>query len=540
MSKVAVGLAAVSKRRVSLGVVNATLALATALAVACGKNGGGGNAAPTLSYGGASGTMGMVGTPMSVSPTTLANNGTVVTGCGIKPGSANASSFPATLGINSSLCVISGTPAAPLPATEFTLVATNSVGTSADATVTLTIHAGWLRQLGATSATTSKAQGVAVDGSGNSYVAGYTTGGLAGNTQAGTTDYFIAKYDALGTRIWIKQLGVASKTSIANGVAVDGSGNSYVAGYTTGGLAGNTQTGNEDYFIAKYDASGALTWFKQLGLASQQSRANGVTVDASGSSYVAGYTSGGLAGNTQAGTTDYFIAKYDASGTLTWLKQLGFASQPTLASGVAVDGSGNSYVAGYTQAGNTAYLIAKYDASGARIWLKQLGVYSGGVFADGVAVDGSGNSYVAGSTNGALPGNTQTGSEDYFIAKYDASGTPTWFKQLGFASQLSRATGVAVDASGNSYVVGLTTGGLAGNTQIGNPDYFIAKYDASGARTWLKQLGVSLGSVAADGVAVDGSGNSYVAGYTTGGLAGNPQTGTYDYFIANYNSSGSF
>jgi Beta-propeller repeat len=482
MSKVAVGLAAVSKRRVSLGVVNATLALATALAVACGKNGGGGNAAPTLSYGGASGTMGMVGTPMSVSPTTLANNGTVVTGCGIKPGSANASSFPATLGINSSLCVISGTPAAPLPATEFTLVATNSVGTSADATVTLTIHAGWLRQLGATSATTSKAQGVAVDGSGNSYVAGYTTGGLAGNTQAGTTDYFIAKYDALGTRIWIKQLGVASKTSIANGVAVDGSGNSYVAGYTTGGLAGNTQTGNEDYFIAKYDASGALTWFKQLG----------------------------------------------------------FASQPTLASGVAVDGSGNSYVAGYTQAGNTAYLIAKYDASGARIWLKQLGVYSGGVFADGVAVDGSGNSYVAGSTNGALPGNTQTGSEDYFIAKYDASGTPTWFKQLGFASQLSRATGVAVDASGNSYVVGLTTGGLAGNTQIGSPDYFIAKYDASGARTWLKQLGVSLGSVAADGVAVDGSGNSYVAGYTTGGLAGNPQTGTYDYFIANYNSSGSF
>ena len=75
MSKVAVGLAAVSKRRVSLGVVNATLALATALAVACGKNSGGGNAAPTLSYGGASGTMGMVGTPMSVSPTKMANNG---------------------------------------------------------------------------------------------------------------------------------------------------------------------------------------------------------------------------------------------------------------------------------------------------------------------------------------------------------------------------------------------------------------------------------------------------------------------------------
>ena len=155
-------------------------------------------------------------------------------------------------------------------------------------------------------------------------------------------------------------------------------------------------------------------------------------------------------------------------------------------------------------------------------------------------MDGSGNSYVAGLTTGALPGNTQTGNEDYFIAKHDASGARIWLKQLGVASQLSRASGVAVDGSGNSYVAGLTTGGLAGTTQIGNEDYFIARYDASGARTWLKQLGVSSGSSVAAGVAVDGLGNSYVAGYTTGGLVGNTQAGTYDYFIANYNSSGSF
>ena len=134
----------------------------------------------------------------------------------------------------------------------------------------------------------------------------------------------------------------------------------------------------------------------------------------------------------------------------------------------------------------------------------------------------------------------RSGNEDYFIAKYDASGTRIWLKQLGVASQLSRASGVAVDASGNSYVAGLITGGPAGNTQIGNQHYFIARYDASGTRLWLKQLGVSSWSVVADGVAVDGSGNSYVAGLTTGALPGNTQTGTYDYFIANYNSSGSF
>jgi len=53
-----------------------------------------------------------------------------------------------------------------------------------------------------------------------------------------------------------KQLGVASASTVATGVAVDSSGNVYVSGSTTGGLDGNTILGLEDFFLTKYDSSG--------------------------------------------------------------------------------------------------------------------------------------------------------------------------------------------------------------------------------------------------------------------------------------------
>ncbi len=502
---------------------------------------------PTLSYVGASGTTDNVGTPMSVSPTTLAGNGSAITGCGVKPGSANAASFPGSLSVNASTCVISGTPATLLPATAFTLVATSSMGTSADATVTLTLHAGWLAQLGVASLQ-SYAYGAAVDSVGNGYVAGTTSGGLDGNSQTGQDDYFIGKYDAVGTLTWLKQLGAASADSEAHAVAVDAAGNSYVAGYTSGGLGGNSQTGQYDYFIGKYDAAGTLSWLRQLGVAAHTSEAFAVAVDSAGNSYVAGYTSAGLDGNSQTGQDDSFIAKYDPSGALTWLKQLGVASQESVAGGAAVDSAGNIYVAGYTtggldgnsQTGQYDSFLAKYDPSGTLSSVKQLGAASKDSAAGAVAVDAAGNVYVAGYTSGGLDGNSQSGDFDCFLAKYDAQGTLSWLKQLGVAGLDTEGSGVAVDAAGNVYVAGFTSGGLDGNSQSGLDDYFIAKYDGSGTLSWLKQLGAASGDTDAYGVAVDAAGNSYVAGGTSVGLDGNSQTGEYDYFLANYNSAGSF
>ena len=97
-------------------------------------------------------------------------------------------------------------------------------------------------------------------------------------------------------------------------VTTDSSGNIYVTGYTRGGLDGNTNSGNEDIFLVKYDSSGTKQWTKQLGT-SEEERGYGVTKDTSDNIYVTGSTGGDLDGNTNSGETDIFLVKYDSSGT---------------------------------------------------------------------------------------------------------------------------------------------------------------------------------------------------------------------------------
>ena len=94
-----------------------------------------------------------------------------------------------------------------------------------------------------------------MDSSDNIYVTGYTYGGLDGNSHSGSSDPFVVKYNSSGTKQWTKQLGTSSDDR-AYGVAVDSSGNVYAAGFTNGGLDGNTNSGSSDLFVVKYNSSG--------------------------------------------------------------------------------------------------------------------------------------------------------------------------------------------------------------------------------------------------------------------------------------------
>ena len=123
----------------------------------------------------------------------------------------------------------------------------------------------------------------------------------------------MVKYLDNGTKQWTKQLGTSS-TDLANGVATDSSGNFYVSGFTYVVLDGNTSAGNCDLFVVKYNSSGTKQWTKQLGT-SITDLANGVVTDSSGNVYVTGDTYGGLDGNTNAGNNDLFVVKYNSSGT---------------------------------------------------------------------------------------------------------------------------------------------------------------------------------------------------------------------------------
>ena len=409
----------------------------------------------------------------------------------------------------------------------------------------------WTRQLGVASKVT-QCNGVATDTSGNVFIAGYTNGGLDGNTLTGTQDFFVTKYDSSGTKLWTKQLGIASQFTTGSSVATDSSGNVFIAGYTNGGLDGNTLTGIQDFFVTKYDSSGVKQWTRQLGVATYQTSGNSVTTDSSGNIFVGGYTRGGLDGNTLTGSFDFFLTKYDSSGAKQWTQQMGnYGGGNTFGNAVATDNSGNIFIVGTSSdldgnvhTGSYDVVVTKYDSSGAKQWTRELGApytYTFGyTYGNAVATDNSGNIFIGGDTNGDFDGNTLTGLRDFFVAKFDSSGTKQWSKQLGVASVDTLGYGLVADSAGNILITGYTAGGLDGNTLTGIQDLFLSKYDSSGTKVFTQLLGSNTkkGTVNINGTSADSSGNVFVGGYTAGALDGNTAMGVNDFFVTKYDLSG--
>ena len=341
------------------------------------------------------------------------------------------------------------------------------------------------------------AQAVAVDGSGNVVVTGYSMGGGSGY------DYYTAKYAAAdGALLWEKRCnGPANSDDRAQALAVDGSGNVVVTGSSVGG------GGGYDYYTAKYAAAdGVFLWEKR----GPRGGATAVVVAGSGDVVVTGSSVG------STGFPDYYTAKYAAAnGALLWEQRYnGPATDYDYdgASAVAVDGSGNVVVTGHSRnsGGDNDYYTAKYAAAnGALLWEKR----GPGGFAYAVAVDGSGNVVVTGES-----------AYDYYTGKYAAAnGALLWEKRYdGPTNGYDQANAVAVDSSGNVVVTGAFTTGWDDNE---DPIYgsYTAKYAAAdGALLWEKHS--TNGSASA--VAVDGSGNVVVKGYSR-----NSSVNTHNYTV---------
>ena len=345
----------------------------------------------------------------------------------------------------------------------------------------------WTQQLGTSLA--DYGYGVAADSSDNIYVTGYTSGGLDNNTSSGgVLDLFLVKYNSSGTKQWTQQLGTSAK-DVSQGVTVDSSNNIYVTGWTKGGLDNNTSSGGYDIFLVKYNSSGTKQWTQQLGT-NGNDYGYGVTVDSSDNIYVTGHTYWGLDNNVTT-VNDIFLVKYNSSGTKQWFQQLGSTG------------------------------------SASQDWQD---------YGYGVTVDSSSNIYVTGSTRRQLDGNNYSGDEDIFLVKYNSSGTKQWTEQLG-TQHTDVGRGVTVDSSDNIYVTGSTNRGLDGNSTSGEYDFFLVKYNSSGTKQWTRQLG-TISSDYGNGVTVDSSDNIYVTGYTYGGLDGNTNLGDSDVFLVKYNSDG--
>jgi hypothetical protein len=386
----------------------------------------------------------------------------------------------------------------------------------------------WVRQFGTTSLDWAWG-GHSADSLGNIYISGYTLGSL-GAANAGGWDAVVVKYDEAGSQQWTRQLGT-SQDDWSYSVSADGLGAIYISGETRGSLD-SPNAGNNDAFVAKYDATGNLQWTRQVG-SSASDVGNGIAADHLGNVFITGYTSGSLSG-PNAGNNDAFVAKYDAAGNLQWTRQLG-TSASDVSNGVSADGLGYVYITGSTagsiggpSAGSNDAFVAKYDAAGNLQWTRQLGSSAIDV-SNGVLADSLGYVYISGNTQGSL-GGPNAGSDDAFVSKYDAAGNLLWTRQLGTA-ELDRSMRVSADGLGNAYITGFTGGNLDGSN-AGAFDAFVAKYDAPGNLQWTKQLGTA-GDDWSRGVSADDAGNVYTSGDTLGSLGGS-NAGESDLFLAKY------
>jgi len=423
----------------------------------------------------------------------------------------------------------------------------------------------WLWAKSAGRIYSDQANSVATDKvSGNVYVAGWFSCdtlklGSTSLVNAGDNDIFLTKYDANGNVLWARRAG-GDNYDYANSIAVDASGNIYVAGYFESDTArfgsyillntGGTDN-TADMFLAKYDANGNVLWVRNAaGLGDD--KANSVAIDASGNAYVTGsftsfYLTFGTVMLTNADTTSYtddiFIAKYTSSGSVAWAKRAGDLGWEEALS-VSVDASSNIYIAGnynsptisigtttltnIDNSGNTddVFLI-KYNTSGNVQWAKSAGGKSYD-YANSVVTDATGNIFVGGefsspfitfgtstlTNNDSVPGN----SYDLFLAKYDASGNPLWAKSTGGDGD-DAVMSVDVNTAGNAYITGFfnSPGINFGTTVLTNNDtnyyydIFISKFDAAGNVLWAKSSGGSSDD-GAFSIAVDATGNAYVVG----------------------------
>jgi len=438
------------------------------------------------------------------------------------------------------------------------------------------------------STASDQAYAVAVDSTGDAYLAGATRStdfptqhpAIQG-TNAGGDDAFIVKLNSDGTALLFATYLGGSGDDVATAVAIDPMGGPVIAGATNStdfpGVAINAIQnhyggGLSDAFVAHLNADGTTFTATYLG-GSGVDYANGVAVDGSDEVVVAGVTGSGdfpvvnaLQSSYGGDVTDGFVAKIGSSGlSLVYSTYLG-GNLIDKANAIAVDGSGNAYVTGQTSstdfptvnaeqaivAGETDAFVAKLNAGGSALVYS---TYLGGSAEDeayAIAVDGSGEAYVAGETNSNdFPMQnpqqaTMAGVDDAFVAKLNAGGNALVYSTYLGGSDEDEAYAIAVDANGYAYIAGDT---LSNDFPVvhalqamrsGGPEAIAAKLTPAGdALVWSTYLGGS-GEDKAFGVALDGSGDVYLTGLTASSdfpTAGPLQTyagppGVFDAFVA--------
>jgi Ca2+-binding RTX toxin-like protein len=397
---------------------------------------------------------------------------------------------------------------------------------------------------------------ITTDSFGNVYTLGVTNGVL-GATNRGSYDIVLTKYDNQGNQAWVQQFGTDRFDTPGFGLKTDNFGNIFVIGSLI-----------EEAFVSKYKTTdGSLVWTREI-VASDLAQSTNVAVDDTGNVYVSGLV---LKPDPRPDSNpnkvlgvqdDFWVTKYDTNGNRSWFTEVGSpTNSPGLfdeAYGITLfqnavyttgwtfgdfsgQGKFNKYDVPLAKFNTTSGALEDFNPSPTGSFINQLGTPEI-EFSWQIDHDSQGNIYTMGRTTGNFGGpGSFKGKEDVWLAKNSPDGTLQWIRQFGTADvDTFYLGGLAINQTTNTiYLTGITSGDLGGTGNAGSFDAWVASYDTSGNRNWLKQFGTPQLDYATN-IAVDkNSGNLFVTGFTEGSL-GAVNKGSTDFWVAKLDSSGNF
>ena len=434
---------------------------------------------------------------------------------------------------------------------------------------------------------------VAVDNAGCAYTVGETWSpnfpllNPVQSVLAGDSDIFVTKWNAAGNGIVYSTYIGGSNRDVPLGITVDAAGNAYIAGFTysanfpiTSGALRSNFSGQSKAFVLKLNPSGNSLLYSTFLGGSGSDYATGIAVDATGQTYISGYTasidfpvsSNAFQGSYGGGEFDGFFARLNATGSqLVYATYLGGIGNDT-ASAVALDPAGNVYLTGQTQSANfplfqalqatnseSDAFVVKLNASSQVLYSTYLGG-TGENTGTGIVADAAGNAYVAGYTTApdfpvtsSAYQPTNHGSYDTFIAILNAYGSAILAATYFGGSGSENTSGIALDGAGDVFVAGSTNSTdlpvqAPLQTYGGGGDAFIAAFNNQLSSLYFSTYYGGAESDTGAAIAVDSSGNAYLTGSTNSGGSslGLPVTtgafqtswqGSVDAFLAKFSLS---
>lgn len=327
----------------------------------------------------------------------------------------------------------------------------------------------------------------------------------------------------------------------------------------------------------------SLEWAESVG-GSGDENANNIRVTATGDIYVVGEfhgtvnfaPSGPTVERTSVGGEDVFLARYDSSGALVWVRSFGSVSNDN-GTGLALKG-GSVYICGrfddsvdfdpdgigdtHSSAGSADAFLTKYGSDGTYQWTRTWG--GGGADAGlRVCAGPSDEVYVVGTFSGTVdfdPDALETddcssqGGKDVFLSRFDDAGVHQWVRCFGGVFD-DTAQGLVVDAAGNSFVAGdfrdsvdFDPGpGIDSHTSNGDRDLFLVSFDSGGLYRWAQTVGGTDHDEARE-AGIDLLGNVYVTGEFRSTVDFDPgagldecvSNGDADAFLTKYDGDGSY